>query len=278
MLKFNQIAAMNLHYQRVGFDTFLDSLDALGVKSFELWAGSPHFCITDFGAPPARKIKKQLADRGMRAICLTPEQCEYPYNIAAREDELRQRSCNYFMTYLEWAADMDIDKMLLTSGWGYYDEPAKAAWDRSLGSINDILHRAEQLGVAIAFEILLPEESNLVNSLESTLRILHAFPSPMLQCCLDTVPVCYEGKTLADYFAHPAFKGRITHIHLNDGSPDGHLTWGDGTQDLGAHLKTLEAAGYGGFMTLELGDTGYFQNPHEALRRGLDTLRPRLQA
>ncbi len=275
MLDFTQIAAMNLHYQRVGFHTFLDSLEELDIKSFELWAGSPHFCVTDSYSPPVKAMKKVLRERGFKAVCLTPEQCEYPYNIAAREDILRKRSCDYFTTYLEWAAELEIDKMLLTSGWGYYDETQEEAWKRCLDSIDIILSRAQELGVAIAFEILLPEESNLVNSLESTLRVMRAFPSRFMQCCLDTVPVCFEGKTLAEYFSHPELKDRISHIHLNDGEPDGHLTWGDGSQPLEEHLETLDEVGYSGHMTLELGDTGYFEDPHGALRRGLETLRNR---
>lgn len=40
-LGLNQLAAMNMVYNRYSFTYFLDSLERMGVKQFELWAGAP---------------------------------------------------------------------------------------------------------------------------------------------------------------------------------------------------------------------------------------------
>lgn len=66
---------------------------------------------------------------------------------------------------------------------------------------------------------------------------------------------------------------RIAHIHLNDGRPDGHLTWGDGDQPLEEHIAALSNYNYSGYITLELGDPTYYVNSEVHLKRGLSTLR-----
>ena len=53
----------------------------------------------------------------------------------------------------------------------------------------------------------------------------------------------------------------IVHIHLNDGKPTGHLTWGDGEQPLEEHLATLARHDYTGDLSLELGADRYYADP-----------------
>lgn len=131
----DQIAGMNMHYQHYSFEYFLDSIKRLGLKNLELWAGSPHFCNLDSSISPVNKIKKAVAERDLKIICVTPEQCIYPYNIAAREEELRKRSIDYFSQYIRQTAQLGVDKMLCGSGWGYYDEDREEAWKRSVDSL-----------------------------------------------------------------------------------------------------------------------------------------------
>lgn len=267
----DRIAGMNMHYAHYSFEYFLDSLDKLNLKKFELWAGSPHFCNTDSSQSPVPKMRKEIEKRNMKIVCVTPEQCLYPYNIAAREEELRKRSVDYFSQYIRQTAELGADKMLCGSGWGNYDEPVEEAWKRSADSLYKMTKVAEKENVLLAFEILLPSETNLVNSFNSTKRMMNEINSPNMKCCIDTVPVCYEGKKLEDFFRE--FGDRIIHIHLNDGKPDGHLTWGDGNQPLEEHLDTISKYNYSGYMTLELGNGSYYLEPEKYLRKGLETLK-----
>lgn len=274
MITMDQIAGMNMHYARYSFEYFLDSLERLNLKKFELWGGSPHFCNTDSSQSPVPKMRKEIIRRNMEIVCVTPEQCVYPYNIAARESELRKRSIDYFCQYIQQTSELGAHKMLCGSGWGNYDEPVEEAWKRSVDSLYKMSKTAEKESVILAFEILLPSETNLVNSFGSTKKMMKEIDSPNIKCCIDTVPVCYEGKTLKAYFQE--FGNKIIHIHLNDGQPDGHLTWGDGNQPLVEHLKTLSEYDYSGYMTLELGSGNYYLEPEKHLERGLKTLRKAL--
>jgi protein FrlC len=265
-----QVANMNMNYNHFSFNYFLDSMERLGMTNFELWAGSPHFCNSDSATSPVPKMKKAVAERGLKIVCVTPEQIIYPYNIAARDEELRARSVEYFCQYIRQTAELGVDKMLCGSGWGDNDEPVEDAWKRSVDSLHQMSKVAEKEGVNLAFEILQPGETNLVNSLETTKRMMDELTSPNVKLCIDTVPVCREGKTLEEFFK--IFGDRIIHIHLIDGNPTGHMTWGDGNQPLEEHLATLSRNNYTGVMTLELAAGHYASDPEYHFKRGIDFL------
>ena len=269
-LQITQLAAMNMHYSRYSIDAFLDSAARLGFTQLELWGGAPHFFYPTQCGPSAAALRRMAADRGLTIACVTPEQCIYPYNIASAQDDFRQASVDYFCGWIRQTAELEAPKMLCGPGWGLLDQPVEQAWRYAVDSLEKMTREAQKRGVTLAFEILLPNESNLVNDLASTCRMMKEIDDPHLMCCIDTVPVCREGKTLEDYFA--ALGQRIVHIHLNDGTPTGHLTWGDGNQPLREHLDTLERWDYAGAITLELGAGRYYQQPEEHLERGLRVL------
>ena len=101
-----QVASMNLHYRYFPFEYFLDSAAANGLTRIELWAGAPHFYIGDIRPADVRRISADLERRDLTAVCLTPEQCMYPINIASREKVLRERSVRYFEKCINVASDL----------------------------------------------------------------------------------------------------------------------------------------------------------------------------
>lgn len=269
-LKMSQISGMNLHYSHHTFDFFLNSMNHLGLTNIELWAGSPHLSPFD-SVTDARKIGQKVRDHGLKIVSVDPEQCSYPINIASGDEGLRKFSMDYLARYINSMNDLGASRLLLTSGWGYNDEPVEEAWKRSLDGLHTLAETASTNGIIILFEILLPCESNLVNDFESTIRMLDELKvHTNVEACLDTVPVCAENKTLGDYFS--VLGRRVTHIHLCDGTPIGHVTWGDGTQDLSQHIKDLESNNYTNCMTLEMEEITYRPDPEYHLIRGMKVL------
>ena len=200
-ISLQQFAAMNMVYNRYSNSYFLDSMQRLNVSNFELWTGAPHLNCMFQTMADAASVRKSVRERGLHMVCLTPEQVMYPYNIAAVNPELRQKSLDYFHRYIDMTAELEIDKMLCCSGWGDYDEPDKeTSWRRSVDALGEMTLHAEKAGVTLAFEILQPTESNLVHDFASTKRMMEEIVHPNFQLCVDTVPVRREGKTLVDYF------------------------------------------------------------------------------
>lgn len=271
MLTLKQFSAMNILHSRFSLEYFLDGMKEIGFENVEFWGGTPHY---NYMAPQREQqehIKKLFRERNLNMVCFTPEQCVYPFNIAAKDEGIRKMSIDYFLRCIEDAAGFDCEKIMITPGWGNFDEPAEEAWKRSADSVNLLLSKSEQEGVRIVYEILQPSESNLVTDLKTLKRMMKSFDSPYIACCVDTVPMCCAGETLEDYFRE--FGGKIQHIHLNDGTPAGHLAWGNGTQNLEEHLRTLDRHGYEGFITFETCDDEYALRPNDAFRQDYDAVR-----
>ena len=275
-IELKQFAAMNMIYSRFTFEYFLDSMDRLGVKSFELWTGAPH--PNNF-VPSMREtsgLKREIARRGLKVVCLTPEQCLYPHNIAVKNPELREYSVNYFNDYIDMASELEIDKMLCCAGWGDYDDDVEESWKRSFESLEKMLERAKRRGVRLAFEILCPSESNLVYDLDGVKRMMDHFRDDLFGLCVDTVPVRLSGSSLEAFF--DAFGKRICHVHMTDGTPTGHLPTGKGEHPIEHYIDVLGERGYEGWITLEIGNPAWQDRPHEATEFSFNTIKELIQA
>lgn len=271
MIQLNQFAAMNMVYNRHSFSYFLDSLDRLNINNFELWTGAPHLNHFIDTLSDAAKVRKEVEAREKKIVCVTPEQVMYPHNIAASNKELREWSLEYFLKYIDMTAEVGADKMLCCAGWGDYDGDKEEAWKRSVENLWKMTQRAKQNGIILAFEILQPFESNLVNDLASTKRMMDTIVDDSFKLCVDTVPVRVGGNTLQEFFDE--FGERICHVHLTDGTPSGHMPCGTGNHDVENYIQTLNNVNYDKYITLEIGDTSWCVEPERATRIGFDTVK-----
>jgi fructoselysine 3-epimerase len=261
-----QITGSNFSYQHLPFDRFLDDMVDLGRERVELWGIAPQLHVPQVTVEEARSTRRHIGERGMTVHCLTPEQVMYPVNVASPSRWLRESSIAMFRRAAELCVELEAPLLFLTPGRGFEDESTDAAWRRSVDAIGEIAAYADTLGISCVLEPLQRVESNLVNDSATLARMLDEIAAPNLGAALDTVAMATAGETVDDYFA--ALGGRIHHVHLIDGKPNGHLAWGDGQLPLGEVLEALGRHGYDGYLTFELfGDGSYAFDPRPALDR-----------
>ncbi|MFN0224273.1 TIM barrel protein [Paenibacillus sp. KR2-11] len=257
-------AGMNITFRHMPFAYFLDAMSELGVDHIELWAGEPHLYVYRSILGNMRSIRKQVQSRGMKIVCYTPEQCIYPYNIAASDPHWRHKSVEYFMENLYAALELGTDTMLITSGIGDFAAAPEESWKYARESIFQLCRIAEQEGVTLALEPLTPFESNLITDVRGVRRMIDEIGSPALQGMLDTVAMQLAGEVPEDYFA---LLPKVCHVHLidGDGRSDAHLALDDGVLKWREYLESLRSGGYEGACTLEIMGPGYYRHPREAL-------------
>lgn len=271
MLTPSKFASMNILYSHYSLERFLNDSEKLGYNNIELWGAVPHY---SYDYPDQKKqcddIKSRIKKHNLNLICFTPEQCIYPFNIASGDNWVREQSIKYFSRCIEDTILLDCNMMLITPGFGNLDENRDDAWKRSVESMGTLLKKAEDEGVKLAYEILLPSESNLVTDLKSLVDMMRNFDSPNMVCCVDTVPMTFADQSLNEYFDELGSK--IQHIHLNDGTPTGHMAIGDGTQDINGHIDALKKHNYNGFVTFETCDDSYIFEPDKAFEKNLNAI------
>ncbi|MBQ1492237.1 MAG: sugar phosphate isomerase/epimerase, partial [Blautia sp.] len=226
-LSMGRVAAMNIQYRYYPLDRFLDDAVSCGLTHIELWGAAPFFHLEDMSYLQVKAVREKIETRGLHLVCLTPEQCIYPINLAAPTREERFRSLKFFENHLRAACELGAEKMLITSGWGYFDNSNHdEAWKWAREGIYDLAELAKVHGIKLALEVLRRDESNLVYNLPTLLQMLEELRHPNVGGMIDTIPMALAGESPADYVK--ALGKNLIHVHFIDGAPRGHLAWGDG--------------------------------------------------
>lgn len=115
------------------------------------------------------------------------------------------------------------------SRMGYVSEDRQETLNRSLESMEELVKKAEREGIILALEHLSPISSNIVNTAADLKYVLDTIKSPNLKAMFDTCQVHLVNERVKDYFE--MLGEQIVHVHIVDGTPGGHLAFGDGTLD-----------------------------------------------
>ncbi len=267
----SQVAAMNIQYKYYPFTRFLDDVVENGVSNIELWGAAPHFHLEDMTYQEVKEIRRQIESRGLKLICYTPEQCVYPINIAAPTEAERRRSLKFFEDNIRVAGELGTDKVLVTSGYGYFDDSNKnEAWKWAKDGLYSLGELAKHHGIMLALEVLRKDESNLVYNLPTLKKMLVELNHEFIGGMIDTIPMALSGESPADYLKELGKK--LVHVHFIDGNPRGHLAWGDGVLDMNRYLKELDAFHYKNILSLEITDSRYFMEPWKSIKQSIEKL------
>lgn len=257
------------------FETFLEDMTRLGRRHIEMWAIAPHLHIPTASAQDVKKLKKQLHEREMSLYCLTPEQIMYPVNLASEIPWIRESSIEMFSKAADIASDLEGEILFLTPGRGFEDSDPAEAWKRSTEATRRVVEHAATKGIRCVVECLQRSESNLVHNLEALARFASDVDHENLTIALDTPAMAAAGDSIEDYVS--AFGNRLTHVHLVDGTPAGHLAWGDGRLPLTNYLQVLNSINYTGMMSFEIFGAQYASNPGAAHEQSLAAVQAALK-
>ncbi|WMJ86069.1 sugar phosphate isomerase/epimerase family protein [Anaerocolumna sp. MB42-C2] len=263
-LRVSQIAASNYPYYRYSLDYTLDSLERIGAENIELYACYPHLHIDDTDSVRLKSIKKKLKDHGLKAICLTPEQCLYPVNIASKDITARKRSINVFEKCIKFAAELEIDLCMFLAGYGCLDENDEDIWKRSVESLTYLTDIANSYGIEIALESS-PKEYTVTQSSADIIKMIREINSPVLKGLIDTATLGYSNETMKD--AVNTLGNYLRHVHVGDGIPNGHLILGDGNLDLPDMINELDKTDYKYYLSLEILNDKYQRIPEAAMEQ-----------
>ncbi|GAB1580792.1 sugar phosphate isomerase/epimerase family protein [Phyllobacterium phragmitis] len=272
-LKPEQLIGANFAFQHFPFDKMAATLREFGFRQMELWGIAPHLDLFHMSEHKLDEVARILDDNGLTVRAYTPEQVLYPINIASGDPELRQASIGRFCRGADLCARLGADYLFLTPGRGFESEPVDQAWARSVEAVARIAAYAGSLGIRCLLEPLQRTESNIVTDVRGLKRFFDETGADNIDIVLDLVAMATAGDNVADYTT--LFGDRLTHVHIVDGTPSGHLVWGDGDLPLGQYLRELGEAGFSGTLTFEpLGQASYALDPVAALKRNLEAARP----
>lgn len=270
IIRKDQVAGMGIIYHYFSLKYMLEAQKKAGYKSIELFCAAPHVQMTSEGVANIKELKAALRDSGLNVICVTPDNCMSPWQYAASGKETIEQCRRYFRHTLELAAELECPQVACHSGWGMLDESRDEAWKRSLDFMNWHADEAKKLGIRLVMESLRAAESNLVNSLPTLQKYLSDLGHDNIKPMIDTCAMSVAGEDIADWFK--AFGNDISHMHFVDSNPYFHLAWGDGNRSLEHYMQVIKENGYTGYLTQELTDGRYYDDPASADAKTVETL------
>ncbi len=269
----NDFAVMTPSYQQYSFDYVLDSIQKIGLHNIDFWGGIPHFYRFDYSENEAqaylKELRKKAEDKGMRFVIYTPETLAYPYSIADPNKKTVQRTIDFFRMSMDDALTLGTDRLFINTGTGLRDLPVEESMDICIASIAKICEDAEAKGITMMLEQLQPYESNLCYDIHGIKKIMDAVDSKNLKICVDLVAMDVAGEDLKLYY-RTFGEEKIGFIHFSDAH---HEICGTGDLPLKEYIETLEKHNYSSIVDLEINDSIYWFDPHDAHKRTVDYLK-----
>ena len=269
----NDFAAMTVSYQQYSFDYVLNSLQKIGIRNIDFWGGIPHFCHLDYSDKEAETFLKQLRqkaeDRGMRFVIYTPETLAYPFSIADPNTRTVERTIDFFRTSMDDALTLGTDRLFINTGTGLRDHPVEQSMEICINAIRKICDDAENKGITMMLEQLQPYESNICTDINAIKKIVDAVDSPNLKICVDLVAMDVAKENLEMYY-DTFGEDKIGFIHFSDAH---HEICGTGDLPLKEYIETLQKHDYDSIVDLEINDSIYWFDPHDAHKRTVDHLK-----
>ena len=269
-----QISILTAPFLHHTFAYGLDSIEANGFRSIDLWGASPHFCLDD-DTPEGhtariREINQMLKDRGLKMTVFHPEQCrQYPINIASPIPYVRNYSINMMKQYLEDTAAFETDKMMLHPGWEYVDSPSEDNFLRLVESVQILSEKAEELGIVMVMEEMSAADSLFARDLSHLEKLIKSVNSPWVKAGLDLIQAENNAETISDFCSR---LGLPAHVHFAD-RKEGYAALGKGDFAFAGRLEELEQLGYKDTISLSLWGADFYKDPDEALRACADWFR-----
>ncbi|HSU56623.1 MAG TPA: sugar phosphate isomerase/epimerase family protein [Candidatus Dormibacteraeota bacterium] len=240
------------------------------VKEIE-WMGSMGFGFIDltFEPPSAsvervdlRAVRDALHEHNLRVVGHTA----YYLPLCSPFESLRRAAVEELKLCLEAFAQIGASWMNLHPDSKAPLHERKFVIERNIQTIRELLVPAKNLGLGLMIENL-PGSFNTVRQLS---ELLGPIPELGLHLDIGHANLLVESNTTDDLLA--AFPNRLRHVHLHDnkgGSADLHLPLGSGNIDTRHYIRSLQAAGYDGPITLEVftPDRHFLSYSRDVLRR-----------
>lgn len=226
--------------------------DGLEVAPFTL-AGDPSG-MTDAQAREFARIAADhgLAITGLHWLLVAPA----GLSIVAADGAVRERTASFMERLVELCAAMGGNYLVHGSPKQRSVPPGATpaqAWERARECLRRAGQRAQACGVTYCIEPLSPRETDLINTVESAVRMVEEVGVPALRTMVDCSAAGQaEAMPVAELLAHWLPTGHVAHVQVNDPNRRGP---GQGALPFGpilATLRRMQAQGhYRGIIAVE---------------------------
>ncbi len=260
-IKRRQLAGTNERYGEYAFDSFLDTMEGLGVAGVFLSDGTPHFSCEQLSYSECTQLRRDAEKRGLSIVGLGAKGKHSDCRLTEEDPEKRRRSVRYFKKSIQVCREMGIPCMTVsfTPDRGQH---GSGAWERAKDMLWCLCEEGQAQGVTIAAGDLGFSKSSS-GTLADLIKMDHELNHPGFRILADTGAGDCDGKRLGDWFS--AFGDTLCIMQLS---------WKEG-QIHGRETAACAARhGYAGALVLRYLGEKYSAEPARADKIILEMLEP----
>ncbi len=241
---------------------------AAGYDGIDYWGGRPHVYRRDLDADALQSQRRLAESLGLAAPSLLPAFFRYPHSLCSPNETVWRDSIDYVQQSIDNAVQLGAPIVLLVPTMSLHGQGRSDAWERFVRAVDLLCRYARPRGVTLGIEVVNRFVSDLIVRAADVLPLLEQVPHSNLGVVLDTGHM-----NLVDEPYETALQllgDRLLQVHVNDndGKQQQNLVPGDGSFDFPRLLMALRAAGFDGYLTVELGYHFIFE-PDAAAERAV---------
>ncbi len=211
--------------------------------------------VAAIGDAEAARIGRTVRDHGLEVVGLHWLLAKTEgYHLTHPEPSIRERTFQYAVHLARLCSAMGGSIMV----WGSPQQRSlEPSWSRDAAEngLVDFFQRLSphlaEAGVTVAFEFLGPQETNFINTAAETIALLEKIDSPNVRLHLDVKAMSSDSRPIPEIVRESL--PWTAHFHANDPNLKGP---GMGQVDFNSIAAELVAGGYGGWVSVEVFDTG----------------------
>jgi sugar phosphate isomerase/epimerase len=233
----------------------------LGYEAIDFWAYSPHLGPDLYDKMDRANIRKLVDDLHLEVsgLSVNAGALGLHLNLSHPNPKVRRDTVEYYTACVELASDVGAPLVNICSGMRVYGVTFEEAWNWNREAIEEILAAAEEKDILIGLHTLTPCESNVIVTLEDTLRMTGEIGSDRLRLIIDTADQNVTEPNL--YSAVKKAGSKLGYVHVNDNMGekrgDVHLPPGRGNINWTHFFRTLKEVGYDGYVLVQIHSIGY---------------------
>lgn len=248
-------------------------LAKIGYDGIEIGCASPHAYPAYLNTQRRRELKQLLADNGIALSSMLPAPGGGPgYNVASPSPEERRASIEHYKEVIELCSELGGRIVLYVAGWQVFGTSREQAWEWSREALAEVAGTAAEHDITMVVEPT-PTDSNLIESADHAIELMRAVEAPNVKLMFDTFHAIYRSEVPSDYVYQMGKD--LHHLHISDND---RLPPGQGSADFVAVVDALDAIGFKGYLTMEIGFNRRKVEPDLMARQAFEYMKPLLDA
>lgn len=233
----------------------------LGYEAVDFWAYAPHLGPDLYDQEERREIRELLDELKLEVSGLSVNAGTFGLhlNLSHPLPKVRENVIQYYKDCIQLAGDIGAPLVNVCSGKRVYGTTFEEAWRWNREAIEEIVSIAEKRDILIGLHTLTPCESDIIVTLEDTMKMMKEINSEKVKLIIDTAD---QNVTEPDLYSAVKKVGKdLCYVHINDNMGekrgDIHLPPGRGNINWEHFLRALKEVNYDGYLLVQIHSIGY---------------------